>query len=89
MTGDEARRVVEQAQHLRDLQSHHGWRSLIAYVEEHANARRQTILGGGCKDIDEYRKQTGWLEGAKFVLEAAEKSEASACIARAVLNKGA
>jgi len=85
----EARRVVEQAQHIRDLHSHHGWKSLVEYVSKNANDKRKAVLSGACSDIGDYRKQTGWLEGVEFVLDAAEKIEASARMARNVLSKGA
>ena len=80
---------MERAQHIADLQAHHGWRSLEAFVSEQADARRTQILSGGCVDIEEYRKHTGWLEGVLFVLNAADKIKPSAVVARGVLNKGA
>lgn len=89
MNHEEARKVVEQAQHLRDLCAHHAWPALVAYVNNHADKNKERILSGACVDIEEYRKHTGWLEGAKFVLDAADRSEQSARIARGVLNKGA
>lgn len=84
----DARRVVEQAQHIRDLQSHHGWKPLVEYVSAKANEKRKACLSGSCTDIADYKKLTGWLEGVEFVLDAAEKIEQSARIARSVLSKG-
>jgi hypothetical protein len=89
MTPEEAGRVLDQAQRINDLTGHHGWQTLVSYVDEMVEAKRRAILSGSCTSFDEYRRMTGWLDGAQYVLGAAARAEASARYARGVIDKGA
>ena len=88
MTADEARRVVEVAHQLDQLVRRPEWRYLVEFAADQVNAKRRAILSGAAKSFEEYRRETGWIEGASFVLEAAELAEAAAKRARPLLNKG-
>lgn len=88
MNQQEARAIVERAHLINDLATHNSWSVLVNYVNETARAKQHIVVNGGCKDIEDYRRQTGWLEGVAFVLDAANRTEEQARQARAVLTKG-
>lgn len=89
MDQKEARAIVERAHLISDLANHPSWSVLVSYVNETARAKQHIVLNSGCKDIEDYRRQTGWLEGVAFVMDAAARTEEQARKARAVLTKGA
>lgn len=89
MTPEEAGRLLDRAQQISDLTRHPGWPHLVEFVEEMAHLKSKYILAGSCEDAETYKRMVGWLEGAAFALNAAEKSESAARHARGFINRGA
>jgi hypothetical protein len=85
---DEARTAIERAHQLEVLAEYPQWRALVEYVQQTERVKQLYLVNGGCRDIEDYRKVTGWLEGVHFVLDAAKTTEDAARRARPLLNKG-
>jgi hypothetical protein len=85
---DEARFAVELSHQLSVLASYPEWRVLVDYVQKTEVLKQSYLLNGGCRNIEEYKKISGWLEGVHFVLDAAKTTEDAAVRARPYLNKG-
>ena len=72
------RALVEQAHRLRELAAEPYWETLRVYVQQAVDRKLRHLVQGGARTYDEYREAAGWLQGAQFVLNAAEGAEQAA-----------
>ena len=70
---DELRDLVERAYQIRELQQSEGWLLLKDYVATQVNAKNRHLLNGHARSLEDYRAEAGWIQGAMFVLEAADR----------------
>lgn len=73
MNDDELRDLQERAHQIRELQAMPQWAMLHDYVSAMVNAKNRSLLNGNAKTIEEYRADAGWINGALFVLNAADR----------------
>lgn len=68
--------LIERAQQINALTNHPGWLFLQDYLVSLTTTSQKRILSGGCKNIEEYRVQTGYVRGLQASLEAVDKLQA-------------
>jgi hypothetical protein len=73
VTDDELRDLIERAYEITEMQQETGWVYLRDYVTAQIQAKNRHLLNGHAKTIEEYRAEAGWIQGAMFVLEAAQQ----------------
>ena len=72
-TDEEVRELVERVYQIRELQKTEGWALLRDYVGAQIQAKNRHLLNGHAKSLEDYRAEAGWIQGAMFVLEAADR----------------
>ena len=73
MTEDELRELIERAHQIRELTKTPEWELLRDYIATVVSKKNRALLNGNAKTIEEYRGEAGWIQGAMFVLEAADQ----------------
>lgn len=73
MNPNELRELQERAHQIRQLQQTSGWELLADYVKAQADAKLRRLIAGRAKTVEEYRGDAGWIQGATFVLNAADE----------------
>jgi hypothetical protein len=84
---DELRDLVERAYQIRELQQSDGWALLRDYVATQVNAKNRHLLNGHARTIEDYRAEAGWIQGAMFVLEAADRLDEQLAAMRARVDE--
>lgn len=69
----ELRELIERAHQIELLTKHKGWGFLQDYLVALTTTHQRKILSGGCRNIEEYRVETGFVRGLQASLDAAEK----------------
>lgn len=54
---------------IRELTEHPGWVLFVDRARASMFPRQERLLNGAPKTLEDYRRETGWLEGADFVLK--------------------
>lgn len=70
MAADELRELIERNAQVQEMTQHPGWALLGDYMRAQLEARQRYLLVGSAKDIEDYRKMTGWLQGVSDTLSA-------------------
>jgi hypothetical protein len=82
MNDAELRELVERAYQIRELQQTEGWILLKDYVASQVQHKNRWLLNGHARSLEEYRAEAGWVQGAMFVLEAADRLDEQVAAAR-------
>ena len=75
---EQDRELVEQAHQLRELTATSHWGTLTRFVQEAADRRVSHMIGARDRTLDEYARDAGWVEGVRFVLNAADHAQQQA-----------
>lgn len=68
---EEAHELIELRHQLQELMSTPGWQVWRDQCQARINAKEREILAG-LETLEDYRYNAGWIEGARFVLDAHE-----------------
>ena len=79
---DTRRALIEQAYQLNELTKHPGWAILVDFMLTKMKTDKQRVLDGVVTNLDDYKKLTGYFQGAHAVLNAPETVEKLAANAR-------
>lgn len=75
MTEAELRELQERAHQIRDLQAHPGWPLLVDYTHAVKEAKLRELIYGKDRTLEQHREAAGFMQGAQFVLNAADELE--------------
>lgn len=69
----EIRDLVERSSQIQQMTLHPGWGYLQDYLIALTTSHQKRILSGGCRSIEDYRAETGFVRGLQASLEAVDK----------------
>ena len=69
---DELRDLIERNALVQEMTRHPGWDLLADYMRAQMEAKQRSLLLGNADTIEDYRHQTGWLQGVTATLSAPE-----------------
>lgn len=81
MTEDDFRDLLERNQLVQELTEHAGWPLFIDRAVHTIAEKQKRVLSGRITE-EEYRADTGWLEGAQYVLTVPERLNGEVELAR-------
>lgn len=67
------RDLIDRSGHIQELTRHPGWVYYQDYLVAITGTMQNLILSGACKNLEEYRKQTGYVQGVRAAIEAPER----------------
>ena len=69
-TDAEVREMIERSSRIQDMTNHPGWPMFKDYLVALTASHQRRILGGYCGSMEEYRRETGFVDGLQAALNA-------------------
>ena len=69
MNDDEFRDLIERTHAIQELTRTPGWQYLVDRAHASIAPRQKAVLDGNPKNMEDYRRATGWIDGALAVLD--------------------
>lgn len=70
MLGDEDfRDLIERSALIREMSDHPGWLLLNDRAKVNLFSRQRSLIQGQVKSMEDYVRQTAWMEGVSFILD--------------------
>jgi hypothetical protein len=67
------RDLIDRSGHIQNLTTHPGWIYYQDYLIAITGALQNVIISGSCKNLEDYRVKTGYLQGIRAAIEAPER----------------
>src|SRR4029077_13948815 len=68
LNDEDFRDVAERTSLIREMTEHPGWAMLLDRASVSLGSRQKALYQGQIENMEDYLKQTSWLEGASFII---------------------